>query len=241
MKKSKMGVLSVALPLSLGLSLALSACGGSDSDGNGNGGGTSSGGTKSNSGGTKSNAGGTDSSSAGTSSKAGSGGSGNSTSNPDNGTDIPGDTPLSDLTDDQVDQLCNDFSERFSGSEFDDTACRMGGVFSAILAKSDAEAQQLCKTAYDECKASPPETNETCDKPSAECTATVDELNACLDDSTKAFGDLGDALPSCDTLKLSDIAALFTQFGSVMDPASCATYQEKCPDGPQAPSGGAMP
>jgi hypothetical protein len=240
MKKSKMGVLSVALPLGLGLSLALSACGGSDSDGNGNAGGTAG------AGGTKATSGGSGSSAAGMSSKAGSSGSGTGTNggtgnNPGNGGDVPGDTPLSDLTDDQVDQLCEDFGERFSGAEFDDTACRMTSVFSAILAQSDEQAQQLCKMAYDECKASPPDTTESCEKPGAECTATVDELNACLDDINETFGSLGDAIPSCDTLKLTDVAGLFAQFGSFMNPESCATYEEKCPDGPQVPTAGAMP
>jgi hypothetical protein len=238
MKNSKMGVLSVALPLGLGLSLAVVACGGSsDNDGNGNSGGSGA----TSSGGTKATSGGTNAATAGTSSKAGSTGSGGTTSNSGNGTDVPGDTPLGDLTDDQFEQLCEDFSERFSGAEYDDTACRLSSVFSAILAQTDEQAQQLCKTAYDSCKASPPESTESCEKPSAECTATVDEMNACLDDITETFGGLSDALPSCDTLKLTDIAALFTQFGSMMNPASCEAYEEKCPDGPSAPTAGEMP
>lgn len=235
MMKSKMGVLSLALPLGLGLSLALSACGGSDSDGNGNAAGTSG------AGGTKSNTGGSGSSTAGTSNKAGNsstGGTGGTSSNPGNGSDVPGDTPLSDLTDDQVDQLCDDFSERFSGATFDETGCRLSAVFSAILAQTDEEAQELCKASYDECKAMPADTGDSCEKPGADCMATVDELNACLDDANEAFGTLGDALPSCDTLKRSDVAGLFTQFGSFMNPESCATYEEKCPSGPQVPTGG---
>jgi hypothetical protein len=228
MKKSKLGALSLALPVSLALSLA--ACGGSDTDNGGSG--ASGGGAKSTSGGSTSTNGGTPS--GGSSSKAGSSGTGDKGGSTGSGTDVPGNTPLSDLTDDQFEQLCDDFSERFSGAQYDDTACKLNAVFSSIFAQSDEEAQQLCKTSYDNCKASPSDNTQSCEKPGSECTATVDEMNACLDEVSEIFGGLTQALPSCDTLKVSEVTSLLLQIGT-STPASCATYEEKCPDGPQAP------
>ncbi len=238
MKKSKLGALSVALPLGLGLSLALAACGGSsDNDGNDGGSGGSSAAGKANSGGTNASAAGT-SSKAGTTSTGGTTGTGGKSTNPGNGTDVPGDTQLGDLTDDQFEQLCEDFSEKFSGEEFEDANCRLAGVLSAILAQTDEEAQLSCKSAYDDCKSSPPAATEGCEKPGPECTATVDEMNACMADLEGTLGSFNDAIPSCDTLKRTDIATLFTQFGGgSMLPASCETYQEKCPDGPMVDTG----
>jgi len=236
MKKSKLGALTLALPLSLGLSLALAACGGSsDNDGNNGGsGGSSTAG--------KTNSGGTNASTAGTSNKAGNASTGGTTSNPGNGSGVPGDTPLGELTDDQFEELCEDFSEKFSSDEVTDANCRLTGVLAAILAQTDEQAQELCASAYADCKASPPDTTETCEKPGAQCTATVDEMNACLDDIGGTLGSFNDAIPSCDTLKRTDIATLFTQFGGgTALPASCETYQEKCPDGPMVDTGTEAP
>ena len=233
MKKSKFGVLSMVGPLSLGLTISLVACGGSDSDG----GGTATGGSKTSTGGTSSSSGGTSSSSAGSTSKAGSTGTGTgNTGNTGSGAGVPGDTPLNELTDDQAQALCEAFGKRFDNAQFEDIACKLESVFSAILAQTDAEAQMMCKTAYDQCKSMPPDTTQNCEKPSSDCTATVDELNACLDAYNESLGDVGASLPSCDTLKAGDLTALFSGLGSMMQPAACTAYQAKCPDGPAPPS-----
>lgn len=244
MTKSKWRVLSVAIPLSVGLSLSLVACG-SDSDGNGNTGGASSGGTAS--------TGGTESSTAGSSSKAGSSGSSSSSAGSSSssagtsssggttqsgGGNLPGSKPLNELTEDEVDALCEDFSERFSGDDVSETLCRFNGVLAALVATSDEQAQQLCKSTYDQCKASPTETTESCEQPGEDCTATVNELNACLDAFTETFGSLKDSLPSCDGLTTAEVVTVLGQLGTLEDPEACTTFSEKCEDGPAPPTPG---
>ncbi len=237
MNKSKFGVLSVAIPMSVALSLALAACGGDDNSSGGGGAGASSGGGKTSTGGSSSSTGGSSSSSGGSTSKAGtsSTGTGN-TGNTGSGAGVSGDTPLNELTDDQAQALCEDLGKKLDTADFNDIACKMTSIFAAFMAQSDAEAQTMCKAAYDQCTSSPPDTTQNCEKPGSDCTATVDELNACLDAFSEVYGGIGDQLPSCDTLKLDEIATAFGSLATLMDPAACTAYTEKCPDGPAPPS-----
>lgn len=239
MNKSKLVAFALPLSLCLSLSFTLAACGGSDDD-NGDGtpkGGTSSGGNSSTGGKTTSTSGsggGGNTSTAGTTSNN----QGGSDADPDPGpgTDLPGDKPIGDLTDDEFEGLCKDIAKQVDDLHIEDTTCRIGGIVAALLSapKNDADAQAACKASYDSCVAEPDDSTESCDKPGATCTATIDEFNACLADLKDILGDIKDSVPSCDTLKLTDLTSLAILGAATMNPASCETYEQKCPDGPKA-------
>jgi hypothetical protein len=246
MKKRNFPALRRSLPIGLSLALGVVACGGSDSGGANTGGSagtaTASGGSASN-GGSSATAGGTSkagaSNTAGSSSSAGS----NSGSPGDLDTGLPADKPISDLTDAEIAGLCSKFDEFYStgsvAKDLKELSCRFTGIFAAALggADTDAKAQAACKTAYDACVVAPVETTQDCSKPTGMCTATVSEVEACANDTAKALQQLASSFPACAELTLADLMDLGG--GGDMapqEPASCATVEMKCPDGPKPPS-----
>lgn len=246
MKKRTFVVLRTCLPIGFSLALGVVACGGNDSGGTNTGG---SAGTSSSSGGSASHggssamAGGTSkagaSNMAGSSSSAGS----NSGSPGDLDTGLPADKPISDLTDAEIAGLCSKFDDFYStgsvGKDVQELSCRFTGIFAAALggADTDAKAQAACKTAYDACVVAPAETTENCSKPTGMCTATVAEVEACANDTAKALHELASSFPSCAELTLADLMDLGGGGDTgPQEPASCATVNMKCPDGPMPPS-----
>lgn len=229
------------LPMGLGLAFGVVACGGEDSGGTNTGGsaGASSGGSSSAMGGGTGKAGASNTagsnSSAGSSNTAGS----NSGSPGDLDTGLPADKPLSDLTDAEITGLCSKFDQFYSTGSFsmniEEFTCRFSGVFAAALsgADTDAAARTACKAAYDSCVAEPAETTDECGKPTGMCTATVAELEACANDSAKAVEQLTSSFPTCAELTLADLMDLGGgDEAAPQNPASCTTFEMKCPGGP---------
>jgi len=236
MKKSKLGAAALCLPLGLGLSLMVVACGGSDTGNNENKGGSA---TTTSGGSATMTSGGTSASMAGTSSAAGNtstgtGGTGNSGG--DFMTGLPASTPLSSLTDAQAMQLCSSLENYFSTS-LKDFDCRLSGTLAAAfsMAKTDAEAQAACKSAYDMCNAAPETSMDTCTKPTGMCTATVGELEKCANDEGAVFDQLATSFPSCADLTLQDLMGAGGDVMQPMEPASCTALDMKCPGGPMPP------
>jgi hypothetical protein len=225
MQKLNLRGVALSFPLAAALSLC-AACGGdSDSDDKSNNGGMSSGG------------------SSGSGNKAGSGNtsgsaSGGTTSGGGLSTSLPGDKPLGSLSDAEADQLCKDIEEFATTSDFaqaqHEMSCRLAGLLAGAFsgADSDAAMQAACKVAYDAClkEPQPPATGE-CEKPDATCTATVDELNACIADSTAALDDFNEQVPGCSDLTM-DGEGLDPNLMQPESPESCAVLDMKCPDGP---------
>lgn len=216
------------------------ACGGSDSkDAMSTGG---SGGR----GGNASSASSAGSSGSGGGGKAGSSSTGGTTGNPPGGgdfsTDLPGDKPLSDLTPDEVEQLCGAIDEFYStgsvAADIQEFGCRTSAVFVTLFASpaTEEEARSACQSAYDSCQAEPSTGTDTCSDPGPGCTATVAEFEACTNDSIVYFDEAAQALPACSELTLDDLAG----GGGGQEPttpASCELLRAKCPDGPM-PTGG---
>jgi hypothetical protein len=243
MKKRNFVALRICVPIGFSLALGVVACGGSDSSNANTGGsaGTSNGGSSS--AGSSATAGGT--SKAGGSNTAGSNGSAGSNSGSPGGLDtgLPADKPISELTDAELAGLCSKFDEFYTtgsvGMDLNEFSCRFGGIFAAALAgaDTDAEAQAACKSTYDACVAAPTETTEMCSKPTGVCTATVAELEACANDSAKAVQQLTSAFPACAELTVADLTDLGGGGDTApQDPASCTTFQMKCPGGPTPPT-----
>ncbi|HYQ17141.1 MAG TPA: hypothetical protein VEQ58_15320 [Polyangiaceae bacterium] len=249
MKNSKLGVLSVGLPLALGLTVALSACGGNDSGGGGGLGGakTASGGSNQANGGSSASDGGSPagtggagkaggasgsggrSGSAGGSSSAGSSSGGSASSGDDFMSGLPGNKLVSDLTDAQLNQLCEEVSDYIDPSEAE-LNCRGAGLSAAILAQpeSDAEARVACKSGYDVCQADPGETEQNCKASRSTCTATVAELEACASDSNDAIVEFSKQYPSCSEITLLDLTTIPGSIEEPETPASCVVFNSKC-------------
>jgi hypothetical protein len=235
---------SLAVKLPVGLSLALAvACGGDDEaepDGASGSAGSSASGS-SNAGSTNNNAG-----SANTNGGSGNASGGSSSSGGGFSSSVSGDKPLSELTDAESTQVCKDLDSYYESSGLFDNLkefnCRFAGMFAAAFAAptTDAQARAACSEAYDECAAAPAEpTSQECTKPSASCTATVSELEACISDSTAVLSEVNDVFPSCAELTLADLEDSGSEPGEPqMSPASCESFEMKCPDGPSPP--GAM-
>lgn len=257
MQNLKLGTVVRFLPLGLVLSVVVAACGGtstSDGDKNTGGSATATGGTTgASTGGTTSTSTGKAGSTGTTTGKAGSTstGTGGSTSTGTGGSTgssggdfmsgLPEDKPISSLTDAEVMQLCSAVQTYFSDS-VKDLSCRVSGLLAAALmqAKTDAEAQAACKSAYDMCAAQPAtSTTGNCMKPTGMCTATVGELEACASDDKAVFAQLDSEFPSCDKLKLQDLAGLGNNATQPMEPASCVALDMKCP-GTSMPAMGMM-
>jgi len=102
-------------------------------------------------------------------------------------------------------QLCSSLENYFSTS-LKDFDCRLSGTLAAAfsMAKTDAEAQAACKSAYDMCNAAPETSMDTCTKPTGMCTATVGELEKCANDEGAVFDQLATSFPSCADLTLQD-------------------------------------
>lgn len=120
---------------------------------------------------------------------------------------------------------------KLSADEAKRAACAIAGAFGAFTAKTDAEAQQLCKQAYDQCLAKPATTSDAgaADDPcatfatdAATCKGlTVAELNACHDEQVAQFKTLAD--PNvCSTLKVGSS-------GTAAPTPKCDVVKTKCP------------
>lgn len=234
MKQLRLPTWLLGLPAVAALSL-VAACG-DDSSANGGNGGEGQGG------GSPSSAGAGTSSTSGSSNKAGASSTGGSDSSGSGGfsTDLPGSKPLSDLTPDEVEQLCDDLDAYYANgsvtADLQELSCRLAGLLGAAFsgAETDEAAQTACQMAYDSCQAEPGESTWECEAPSADCTATIDELTACTNDSAESLRDATQQFPACSELTLDDLSASPGEEGT--GPASCTTLQTKCPGGPTPPA-----
>jgi hypothetical protein len=107
------------------------------------------------------------------------------------------------------------------------SACKLLAFLPVAFAmpKSDAEARTLCQQAYDQCLAHP-ETAK-CDQQPTTCSATVSQAEACTSAAPAWFVSSTATLPSCATLKLSDLDSASS--GGLMDPpppAACKALDD---------------
>jgi len=153
---------------------------------------------------------------------------------------LPGTSVLGTLSDGDAQKLCTEAGAFLSGGSFkttfSDFSCKAAGIEAtfAAMAKTDADLQASCKTAYDACVAMPsdPTSMLMCDKrPTAACTATVAEYSACLNDTTGFLTTADASLPSCSSLTMANLATSLAAFGQLQssEPASCKTLDQKCP------------
>jgi hypothetical protein len=156
-----------------------------------------------------------------TSSGSSSSGSGGMTSGP------PRDTPVTDLDDDDFDDLCDDLTDAVNdlrdSEAFEQFYCRAVGLSLALAASGvdfentdgglpDVDLEQLrsdCQEAYDQCVDVPIPPPGECDRPGEDCDVTVGEVRECIDQAEFFSEDVGEALPACEEATLLNIVTAF--------------------------------
>jgi hypothetical protein len=170
---------------------------------------------------------------------------------PDFDTDLAGDRPLSDLDDQEREELCEQVEtfvdEQFSFDVLEPAICNLLGVVSALEASgllgggagdelpSDAELQEICAEAEGLCldgldEAASQEVagqigDVECGQVPDGCTATVGDFEQCLNDLGELREDLDRALPACDALTFATAALSLFSLGQPELPAACETVQ----------------
>jgi hypothetical protein len=143
-------------------------------------------------------------------------------------TNVPGTTPLKDLTPDQVAQLCSDLGG-FLTASLGDLGCKAQALAAAAQATTDAAAQSTCKSTLAACKPDTTQDGE-CD---TTCPATIADAAVCFNDTGAAFKALGAAIPPCDGLTMAQAKAAIEAFGSTdsgfKQPESCMKLDMECP------------
>lgn len=145
-------------------------------------------------------------------------------------TGLPKDKKLSAITDAEAQAACAAASRPFSASEEKNISCNTGGTIAAAFsgAKTDADAQKACPSAYDECAAKPytPDVNDcTKEKVPANfknCDALVSDYDACYAEQITALRSTFASASYCGSIKLTQ--------ADEKQGAACAALEQKCPD-----------
>ena len=157
---------------------------------------------------------------------------------------LPKDQVVGNFSDADAQQFCaavEKYVETDPG--FHAAVCHVQGFGAAfgvafLGATSDAELQTACSNAESGCLKSLAQGvdagTSTCRKPSGTCTVTVGELEACLSDSLTAMQTDLAKLPSCSTIRASDLMPTTGGGQQAPQPASCAVVNQKCPDAMQS-------
>jgi hypothetical protein len=151
------------------------------------------------------------------------------------------DAELGNLSSDDAQKLCQSLQtwmkDNFT-AQIKEVSCRTTGFLAARLASGMAQKETICTTAYDECMKRSEETPiaGSCDKPPASCKATVGEFETCINEISPLMNQVLSAFPTC-----KQVAAGATPMppANLMPPASCTSFQTKCPglDLPSFPGG----
>jgi len=140
---------------------------------------------------------------------------------------------LSTLSVDQRKQFCRSdvkcIRETISWAQ----QCKANALFDAQGASSDADVQAACKTSYDACMSSVPDSSAPSDTDAEvvacltqawTCDITVGQAVACVSDSSDATDKWITSLPSCSSATVQGVASL----RSAPEPDSCKTWNKLC-------------
>lgn len=159
-------------------------------------------------------------------------------------TSIPASTKVTTLTPSQISQLCSDLTTYIEKTL--PTTCEGTGVLTAILLyrsssppPSDAELQNACASAYNDCLRpdAGPTGGFTCGSSTfsalpSTCQATVADVQGCLNDRAALYQSMVAAFPSCNSLTVAAISTSgpgsVDASGNAPEPPSCATLNATC-------------
>ena len=141
-------------------------------------------------------------------------------------TTISGSKPLNTLTLAESTQLCNDAIAYFKASITKSNSCKFSALVNAASTSSptDAALQGNCAGMETSCNASDtmgPGTATSCFPPPATCTATVEQYSTCISSGVASFNQNVSALPSCSTVRLADLSAIFAALEATYMPEGC--------------------
>src|SRR6187399_2539873 len=137
----------------------------------------------------------------------------------DLGSGVDSDKQGEDLTDDEVESVCQavqDYAdEKVSSDSFNKAVCRFAAASAALLSGDEATMKSLCNLGYDKCLdciANPDkegcedydtETEQddcSLEEAPADCTSTVGEIEACFKATVDLSVSIFEDVPSCDDL-----------------------------------------
>jgi len=156
---------------------------------------------------------------------------------------VPADKILESLSPNEAVALCRDVTEFTKQALVREDTCRVAGVLTAGFTAAfspdatDAELRQACSESFDACmSADASEEAEECDADafSENCSASVAEYGACLEGTLRAWGQVAEQLPSCDTLSREGLSANSSEDEAFGSGSECEAFQAKCPGIPQA-------
>jgi hypothetical protein len=152
---------------------------------------------------------------------------------------------LSELSADEQAKLCEAAQDLVSSSTFQkdmkEFSCKLEGVTATLMAEgdSDADLQEACKAAYDECMAEPAddEPAESCEYEETTCSATVGELETCMNDSLKMIGEIKSKVPSCDKVTKESMGDVMGDLLTMEPSESCKALEKDGCDSLDTPMG----
>ena len=139
-----------------------------------------------------------------------------------------GSSVISSLSASDSAALCSEFAAGPALRVGLELTCLRNALLEAAIAapKTDAEARTKCSASYDPCL-------ETVVPPipcpyEPTCSATVSEFRACASGALTALTTVRDQLPKCNEVTLDRLTTIDFD-AEPADPASCATFEAKCP------------
>ena len=145
---------------------------------------------------------------------------------------------LNEMSEAEAKTYCSEtqayYASKLTAAETKSAACNLGAAFSTFMAKTDAEAQTMCKAAYDKCLADPGSEGDAgpAKDPCASFATnaktckdlTVAEFNACQEEQLTFFKGLSD--PTLCTMAKAPTDAGTGPTGSS---PKCDVVKTKCP------------
>lgn len=138
-------------------------------------------------------------------------------------TDLPDDTPIAEIDEEEYQDLCAQFEDMVTeiaeSLDAADLQCRgtaitvafvLSGIDpqdpSTLADASDEEFEANCMDSYDQClETADPASRASfdCNQPGADCDVTLGDLEQCLADVTTFSARLDNAIPSCDGITVA--------------------------------------
>ena len=165
----------------------------------------------------------------------------------DLGSGVDSDKQGEDLTDDEVESICQagqDYvEEKVSSDSFNKSVCRFAAASIALASGDEATMKSLCDLGYDKCvdcignpdkegcedfDTDTEQSDCSIEEAPADCTSTVGEIEACLKATLDLSVSLFEDVPGCD--ELTEDTELPVVDDELDMPAACETVEENCPE-----------
>jgi hypothetical protein len=122
---------------------------------------------------------------------------------------VEGQTPLSELDDDQLEAVCDAANDKLEAT-FDDEAlargaCLLGAHVSAnaaAMADDEVDEKEVCEQTFEACIDLPVESERACGSVLQVCTATVNDFDTCLSNADAVYRELSEL--DCDDVSDED-------------------------------------